>query len=112
MDDPLFITKQKPGYKLVIQLTELDRLNEENDNVDVNVYFDEGPSYSATFFTLKNIQALMERYKSTRECLSGLYFYSSDLIIVERLTIENIEQTVSDLIDNDEVRSSFKQLKA
>lgn len=110
MENDLFITIGKPGYKLVVQLTEQDTLDEENDNVDLKVYFDDGRIYSATVFTLKNIQALLERYKETGECLSGLYFYTVDMLIVERLTIEIIERVIGDLIDTGEYKSALRPL--
>jgi hypothetical protein len=63
MADELFINIQKSGYRLMVQQTELDILDEEDDNVDVKVYFDDGRIYTASIFTLKNIQALFEKNK-------------------------------------------------
>jgi hypothetical protein len=42
-----------------------------NDNVDVEVSFPDGRRYSATFFTLENVGALMNRYRETGECRGG-----------------------------------------
>ena len=71
------------------------------------VNFDNGRLNSATFFSIKNIQSLIENYKKTGECSSGLYFYCADLVIVEKLSVERIEKVVSDLISNDELDSVF-----
>lgn len=109
MDNP-FIEIQKPGYRLVIQVSDLDEIDQENDNIDIKVYFADGRSYSATLFTLKNIRSLMKRYKDTGECLSGLYFYAADMVIVERLTIEVIERVVDGLIESGEYTSALRSL--
>ena len=55
-----------------------------NDNVDVEVIFDDGSRYIATFFTLQNIQNIMDSYETTGECMNGFYFWSSDMLLVRR----------------------------
>lgn len=78
-----------------------------NDNVDVKVTFDSGESYVATFFTLENLASLMEKNRRTGECLDGFYLWASDMIIVERITLEDVSRAVADLLASGEFRSAF-----
>lgn len=71
-------------------------------NVDVEVSFADGTRYAATFFALENIRHLMDGYKETGECGYGLYFYASDMIIVDVLSKDVIEKTIIDLIEEDD----------
>ncbi len=78
-----------------------------DDNVDVHVRMESGERYVATFFTLKNVQRLMDGYKQTGECSSGQYFWASDMVIIHDLTDETIRQTVEDLIASGEFKRAF-----
>ncbi len=79
------------------------------DNVDVEVAFDDGSRYMATFFTVQNVQKLMESYEQTGECMKGFYFWASDMILVRRLSRENIAKVVADLISKGEFDKAFSQ---
>ncbi len=80
---------------------------EKNDSIDVVVYDADGLIYTATLFTLKNIETLLERWRSTGECLNGKYFWAADMLIVEKLTVETIESVVDGLIESGEFYSVF-----
>ena len=91
----------------VVEMLDHGNLNAADDNVDVFVYFADGRKYAATFFTVANIQSIMKRYRSSGECADGLYFWASDLVIVERLDRETVERTVADLIGSGEFEKAF-----
>lgn len=80
------------------------------DNVDVEVELDDGRRFCATFFTLENIRRLFAKNKTTGECHSGLYFWATDMIIVEVLTLDTIEKTVKDLLACREFESAFSEI--
>jgi hypothetical protein len=107
MDKPYTIV-QRDKYKLAIYhgITPLDS---NKDNVDVQVTFPNGERFSAVFFTLRNIEALMRRYKKTGECTGGLYFWASDMIIVESLTEKTICKTIDHLLAEDEFGYVFSK---
>jgi hypothetical protein len=84
-----------------------EEINAETDNVDVEVRYKNGKLYVATFFTLKNIEDLFKKNKSSGENLSGLFFYCKDMIIVEKLNYETIISTTKNLIDEDELATTF-----
>ena len=107
MDKPYTIV-QHNNYKLTIY-SGIAPLDSDNDNVDVQVTFPNGERFSAVFFTLRNIEALMRRYKKTGECADGLYFWASDMMIVERLTEKTICKTIDHLLAEDEFGYVFSK---
>ncbi|MWP47531.1 hypothetical protein [Gilliamella sp. Pas-s27] len=86
-------------------------LNQVTDNVDVEVFLDNGKRYAATFFTIENIISILNKYKETKECCNGLYFWASDMIIVENLNDKVINKTIQDLIKNEEFHHAFSLLE-
>ena len=107
MDKPYTIV-QHNNYKLTIYRG-IAPLNSDNDNVDVQVTFPNGERFSAVFFTIRNIEALMRRYKKTGECADGLYFWASDMMIVESLTEKTICKTIDHLLAEDEFGYVFSK---
>lgn len=99
---------QHNDYELTIYrgITPLDP---NNDNVDVEVTFPNGESFSAVFFTLENIETLMKRYKKTGECADGLYFWASDMVIVQQISENTICATIDKLLAEDEFESVFSK---
>jgi hypothetical protein len=82
-------------------------IDPHDDSVDIYVTFEDGTSYTATFFTVKNITTLLDRYRETGECASGLYVYAVDMIIVHELSDEVVERTVADLLETAEFETAF-----
>ncbi len=107
MGKPYMIV-QRDKYKLTIYRGTTP-LNSNNDNVDVQVTFPNGERFSAVFFTIRNIEALMKRYKKTGECAGGLYFWASDMIIVKSLTKKTICKTIDRLLAEDEFGDVFSK---
>lgn len=107
MDKPYTVVQCK-DYTLTIY-GGLGPLNPDNDNVDVQVTFPNGENFSAVFFTLRNIETLMQRYKKTGECAAGMYFWTSDMMIVERLTEKTICETVDSLLAEEAFASVFSR---
>ena len=107
MGKPYTIVK-RDKYKLTIYRGTTP-LNSNNDNVDVQVTFPNGERFSAVFFTLRNIEALMKRYKKTGECAGGLYFWASDMIIAESLTEKTICKTIDHLLAENEFGYVFSK---
>ena len=89
----------------------LEFINPENDNIDVEITLEDGRVYSASFFTLKNIQEIMNKYKSTGECINGLYFMASDMIIIEEISEDKLRNTISDIIMSENISAYFSLLR-
>ena len=83
-------------------------IDPEDDNVDVTVSFGNGERYTATFFTIRNLESLLEKYRETGECAGGLYVWSTHMMVVARLTTENVERTIADLLKSGEFTSAFE----
>ena len=107
MDKPYTII-QRNDYQLTIY-SGIALLDPNNDNVDVQVTFPNGESFSAVFFTPQNIETLMKHYKKTGECANGLYFWASDMIIVQELTEHTICKTIDNLLAEEEFASVFSK---
>ncbi len=74
----------------------------EQDCVDVLMSLDDGQRFAATFTTLLYLRNLFTKNASTGECCAGGYLWIAHLIIVQRLSSDSIEQSLSDLLDKGE----------
>jgi hypothetical protein len=72
-------------------------VNADDDNIDVFVRLDNGELWTATFFTISNIETLLNRYKVRGECLHGQYVWAKAMIIVRSLTAEGVRDTLEEL---------------
>ena len=107
MDKP-YTTVQRDDYQLTIY-SGIAPLDPDNDNVDVQVTFPNGESFSTVFFTLQNIDTLMKKYKKTGECADGSYFWTSNMIIVQELTEQTLCETIDNLLAEEEFESVFSK---
>jgi hypothetical protein len=94
-DKPL-ASRRMFGYQ--IQIFSGEQLRSFDEYMLADIIFDNGNRYSATFFTLRNIEAMMEKFKETGECDHGRYFWTSGMVIVESLTIDSIVSTIDYVI--------------
>lgn len=104
------LTIQETDYQLLI-FTGADPLDSQDDNVDVEVVFPNGERYVATFFTLKNLETIMNRHAQSGECNYGKYLWAADMVIVRELTTEAIRETVAYMILERELESAFSHTK-
>ncbi|MEU0649228.1 hypothetical protein [Streptomyces umbrinus] len=79
-------------------------------NVDVFVNLDDGSRWSATVFTVTEVERLMATWAESDEALGGRYFRISDGLIVRDPGIDNIAQVIAGLIDNGEFSEVFQRL--
>jgi hypothetical protein len=80
-----------------------------DDNIDVLVRLDNNETYSVTFFTIKNVMSLMDKWKTSGENLNGTYLWPVDGIIVETLDLPHMESVIADLLywSTEQFRRSF-----
>lgn len=86
---------------------ELESHDAEDGNIDVVVRFPDGRTFVATFFTISNLASLFERGRQSGENAGGLYVWSTDMIVVKRLSIETIERAVVDLLSSGDFETAF-----
>lgn len=79
----------------------------DNDNVDVVVTLADGSRFIATFFTLRNVETLLDSYRRTGECAGGTYIWASNMILVRELNLDVVRRTVADLLETGEFSSAF-----
>ena len=72
-----------------------------DDNVDVEVSFDDGKKYVLTFFTINNVHTIMSRHALSGESMGGNYFWCCDMIIVRRLDDVTIRGAIEDMLNRD-----------
>jgi hypothetical protein len=90
-----------------IEIFSKSPVDPEDDNVDVYVHFEDGRSYIATFFTLRNIERLMEKDRRTGESGGGLHFWATDMVIVRRLDPETVRLAIEDIIASGDLEQVF-----
>ena len=84
--------------------------DEHDDNIDIEVHLLSGKRYSASLFTVKNLQTLMDRHQITGESNHGQYIYTPDMIIVRRLTVDIIVAMIDDLLKSGSFKFAFNEL--
>ncbi|HUC83102.1 MAG TPA: hypothetical protein VMR70_19490 [Flavisolibacter sp.] len=82
----------------------------DDDNSDVIVTFTDDSRYIATFFTYTNIERLRRKNEQTGECLSGKYFWASDMVLIDKINRESILSVVGYMIQTEEFYLAFKLL--
>ncbi|WP_405388058.1 hypothetical protein OG596_08855 [Streptomyces sp. NBC_01102] len=80
-------------------------------NVDVFVDLTDDSRWSATVFTVAEVERLMQTWAVTDEALGGRYFWVSDGLIVRDPGIDNMTQVIAGLIENDEFSAVFQRFE-
>ncbi|WAU86388.1 hypothetical protein O1Q96_24585 [Streptomyces sp. Qhu-G9] len=80
-------------------------------NVDVFVDLKDGSRWSATVFTVAEVERLTQTWAGTDEALGGRYFWVSDGLIVRDPGIDSMTQVIAGLIENDEFSTVFQRLE-
>jgi hypothetical protein len=84
--------------------------NPSDDNTDVIVTFAGGSRWVASFFSYANIAALTAKNRETGECLSGKFFWASDMLLVDEVSRERIEEVIGHLLKECKFERIFTRL--
>lgn len=100
---------QMQGYTLWIEAEEWDpgEWTPTDDNTDVIVTFEDGSRWVASFFSYANIHTLTEKNRQTGECMSGAYFWGSDMILIDEVSRPRIEEVIQYLLHEGEFEMAF-----
>ncbi|MET8038453.1 hypothetical protein ACFYRK_13325 [Streptomyces sp. NPDC005381] len=79
-------------------------------NADVLVHLSDGSQWSATVFTITEVERLMVSGPGSDEALGGAYFRVPDALIVRNPGIDNITQVIARLIETDTFADIFQRL--
>jgi hypothetical protein len=80
-------------------------------NSDVIVTFENSEKWVASFFTYRNVHSLVEKNKLSGECLSGAYFWATDMILVDELSRSRIESVINELIREGQFETAFDKIE-
>lgn len=100
--DGAFYRIGKPGFEMLIPRWEGDA-PETADQADATITLSDGTRRSATFMTLGVVSKIMDRWRDTGECLSGRYFWCSDLVIIREPGFDSMIAAVQDMIATGEI---------
>ncbi|WTZ69292.1 hypothetical protein OG322_12335 [Streptomyces sp. NBC_01260] len=79
-------------------------------NVDVEVRLPDGSRWSATIFTVAEVERLMARWSSTGEALNGRYFRCSDGLIVKEPGVMPMAEVIVGLLDSGDLQQVLQRL--
>ncbi|MGW7090406.1 hypothetical protein ACWGH2_43925 [Streptomyces sp. NPDC054871] len=106
----------EPWYRIRMEGFEasfLPRDGEDLDevcNVDVVVALEDGSRWTATVFTVAEVERLMKLWAGTDEAFGGRYFWVSDGLIVRDPGIDNMAEVIAGLIENGEFSEIFQRV--
>ena len=96
---------QGSDYRILV-IEGVDDLYPINNNVDLEVHFDDGRRYGATFFTPTNLQSIIEQDAGI-EWDNGPYVWSPYMGVVRDLFPQTIAETVAGLIRSEKLDQVF-----
>lgn len=79
-------------------------------NVDVEVRLADGSRWSATMFTLAEVERLMARWAATGEYGGGSHFWCSDGLIVREQGLDNMVRVLATLYNDGQLTDVLKRL--
>ena len=80
-------------------------------NVDVEVLDAAGRRWGATFYTLRNVATLLERWRASGEHGRGAYFWGGpDTVIVEQLSEASIRAAIEAIHADGDLERVFQPL--
>ncbi|MFC8176758.1 hypothetical protein [Streptomyces sp. NPDC057325] len=79
-------------------------------NIDVLVTLKDGSRWTATVFTVAEVERLMKLWAGTDEALGGRYFWVPDGLIVRDPGIDNMTGVIAGLIKNGEFSEIFQRV--
>ncbi|MFD4632054.1 hypothetical protein ACFVYR_26660 [Streptomyces sp. NPDC058284] len=72
---------------------------EDVENVDAELRLPDGTRWSACFMTLREIAAVMDRWKQTGECAGGAFFQCADLVVVPTAGVDAMTAAFHAILD-------------
>jgi len=105
-----------PWYRVRAEAFEVSFLPDDGQdvetvcNVDVFVDLPDGSRWSATVFTLAEVERLMDLWATTGEALGGRYFWCSDGLIVGEPGVSVMVEVLTGLLGSGDFRQVLRQI--
>ena len=106
-----------PYYRVPVEgfdalfLPDPDEGLDEVCNVDAEVHLSDGSRWSATIFTLAEVDRLMRRWEETGEAAGGQCFWCSDGLIVRAPGISGMVTVIAELLRSGEFDGAFHRME-
>lgn len=81
-----------------------------DDSTEAVIVFDNGDTYTASFFTYRNIESMRELHQSQGSFLSGKYFWTERMLLIDFISQENVTAVIKDLLDQGDFPKAFRKL--
>jgi hypothetical protein len=114
--DPIERGWDVPWYRIRMEDFQASFLSSDGEdlnevcNVDVFVTLKDGSRWTATVFTVAEVERLMNLWAGTDEALGGRYFWVSDGLIVRDPGIDSMTGVIAGLIENGEFFEIFQRV--
>ncbi|UQX88698.1 hypothetical protein M6D93_01540 [Jatrophihabitans telluris] len=72
------------------------------DNTDAVIKMPDGRRWGATLITVREVERILARWRSSGESAGGLYLRVPDLILMSGPGIEQMVAAIADLVENDQ----------
>ena len=104
--------REKQDYTIWIEAEEwpADQWTPDGSDTDVIVSWEAGDRWVASFISYKHIKTLTDKNKQTGEHLSGAYFWTSDMILIDEVSRQRIEAVIHELISTHDFEVVFSRL--
>ncbi|HZG16485.1 MAG TPA: hypothetical protein VE710_15955 [Candidatus Bathyarchaeia archaeon] len=89
------------------QSDDFEEFDLTDEHTDVIVTFSNRSKWVASFYTYKNIETIRKQRQKSGENLSGGYFWTTDLILIDEVSRKRIEAVIEDLIKEDGFKYVF-----
>ncbi|MFD5887162.1 hypothetical protein ACFWHQ_14430 [Streptomyces sp. NPDC060334] len=107
----------EPWYRVRMEAFEASFLPSPDEdlnsvcNVDVFVDLQDGSRWTATLFTVAEVERLMDVWAESGEALGGRFFWVSDGLIVRDPGVNSMSQVIAGLIETDEFSTVFQRIE-
>ncbi|MEM7374094.1 MAG: hypothetical protein AAF587_36210 [Bacteroidota bacterium] len=95
---------------LTSEFNSLDKETPFNTHTDVIVELQNNEKFIASFFTFQNITNIQQDHIKSGEFLRGKYFWSRNMILIDRCTRENVMVVIKHLIEEGDFPLVFQKL--
>ncbi|MDR2832678.1 MAG: hypothetical protein LBV67_03070 [Streptococcaceae bacterium] len=86
-------------YSIGFEIEILHEVNTQSEDIKFHLLHN-GKTYYGFALTLEGIKKNMKQNESTGKCINGAYFGGLGLIILKEISIEMLERSVADLIQD------------
>lgn len=87
-----------------------DSIDYYDCNSDVVFELSDNSKWVATFFTYKNIETLRKKNQLTGECLNGIYFCATDMVLISEISETVVKSVLQEMLAHDEIKTYCRRL--